>query len=66
MLPAKVEAKIENNSIEIKGEKGTLCFSFSPRVSVALQDNALLVSPLDEEAKALWGTTRSILANMVQ
>lgn len=65
VLPAKVEAKVTGNSLEIKGEKGTLHFDFSPKVAVKLEDNALIVSPLGEDAKALWGTTRSVIANMV-
>ena len=66
VLPAKGEAKIEGTTIEVKGEKGALSFSFSPRVSVTSENNTLSVSPLDEDAKALWGTTRSVIANMVQ
>ena len=65
-LPAKVEAKITGNSIEIKGEKGTLHFDFSSKVAVKLEENTLTVSPLGEDAKALWGTTRSVIANMVE
>lgn len=65
VLPAKVEAKITGNSIEIKGEKGVLHFSFSPKVAVTLEENTLIVTPLGEDAKALWGTTRSVISNMV-
>ncbi len=65
-LSDKVEAKITGNTIEIKGEKGTLSFDFSSKVEVKQEENTLLVSPKSSEAKALWGTTRSILANMVE
>lgn len=65
-LPEKVEAKITANTIEIKGEKGVLDFTFSNKVSVEIKDGAVIVSPIWEDARALWGTTRSIIANMVE
>lgn len=37
-IPEKVEAKITGNTVEIKGEKGTLSFEFSPHVSVESKD----------------------------
>jgi large subunit ribosomal protein L6 len=65
ILPAKVEAKISGNIIEIKWEKWTLTFNFSSQVAVTLEENMIIVKPLGEEAKALWGTTRSVISNMV-
>lgn len=66
VLADKVEAKVSGNTIEIKGEKGTLSFDFSSKVEVKQEENTLVVSPKTDDAKALWGTTRSVLANMVE
>ena len=65
VLPAKVEAKITGNTIQVKGEKGSLDFAFSDKVEVTMEDNSVVVSPKSDEAKALWGTTRSVISNMV-
>ena len=64
-LPNWVTAKIENNTVSVTGPKGTLSFDFVSEVSISQEDNALIVSLVDEEAKALWGTTRAVVANLV-
>lgn len=65
-IPEKVEVKVTGNNIEVKGEKGTLAFDFSEKVSVKVEEGNVVVSPNSDDAKALWGTTRSIVANMVE
>ncbi len=65
-IPEKVEVKMNGRTIEVKGEKGTLTFTHSPLVEVKIEDNKIIVSPKWDEAKALWGTTRSVIANMVE
>jgi len=45
VLPAKVEAKITGNTIQVKGEKGSLDFAFSDKVEVTMEDNSVVVSP---------------------
>ena len=62
----KVEVKITGNTIEVKGEKGTLNFNFSPKVSVKIEEKAIVVAPLTDDARALWGTTRSVISNMIE
>lgn len=49
----------------MKGEKGALRFDFSSKVAVQMEENTITVTPLGDDAKALWGTTRSVIANMV-
>lgn len=64
-LPSWVSAKIENNTISVTWPKGVLSFNFVSEVSISQEENTLVVSLVDEEAKALWGTTRAIIANLV-
>jgi len=66
VIPEKVEVNISGNTITVKGEKGTLTFDFKPSVVVKIEENEVIVSPKDDSAKALWGTTRSVIANMVE
>ena len=65
-IPEKVEVKVSGNSIEVKGEKGTLNFDFSEKVEVKVEDSNVIVTPKSDDARALWGTTRAVVANMVE
>ena len=57
-----VEIKIEGQTITVKGPKGELLRDFRSEVQVEQKENELIVSSNDS---ALWGTTRSNIANMV-
>ncbi len=65
-LPAGVEVKIDWEVVSVKGPKWELKFSLPEGVEVKIQDNTLKVSIKDEMYKPLWGTVRSVLANMVE
>jgi len=66
VIPEKVEVKITWNTIEVKWEKWTLSFDFSNTVAVKQEESHVVVSKLHEDGKALWGTTRAVIANMVE
>ncbi len=57
----------DKNNVTVKGPKGELSSSFSPRMKITQEDGQLTVSrPNDaRENKALHGLTRSLLNNMV-
>ena len=66
VLPEKTEASVSGNVITVKGAKGTLSFSFrNEAVDVTVEEGKIVVAPKNEESKALWGTTRSLIENMV-
>src|SRR6476469_1758175 len=67
-IPAGVTVTIaDDNTVTIKGSKGELTRSFNPEMIIKLEENVLTVSrPSDiKEHRALHGTTRSLLGNMV-
>jgi large subunit ribosomal protein L6 len=66
-VPIGTDVKIENNLISVKGPKGELKWNFSGQMKVALEDKQIVVKcPSDaKQERALQGTTRSIIANMV-
>ncbi|NLF79673.1 MAG: 50S ribosomal protein L6 [Clostridia bacterium] len=66
-LPAGVSAKVEGQTVEIKGPKGTLTREFSPKIAIALEENQLKVTRSSDqpEERSLHGLTRSLLNNMV-
>lgn len=68
VLPEKVQAKISGSEIEVSGPLWALKLEFLPLVWVALDWNEITVTPTDVEnplSKALWGTTRANINNMV-
>ena len=67
-LPAGVEVKVADNTITVKGPKGTLTQNIHPNMTVAVEGNEILVTrPNDEkENRSLHGLTRSLIANMVE
>ena len=67
-IPSGVNISLESNTVSVKGPKGELSQRISPLVSVNIEENTLSVSQTEEsrEAKAIFGTTRSLVANMVQ
>lgn len=66
-VPAKVQVDIKKNEVTVKGPKGTLTKTFSPDMSVTVEDgNIVIERPTDlHHHKALHGLTRALLANMV-
>lgn len=66
VLPAGVEVTL-GDEIVVKGPLGTLKIAQSPSVEVVLDNGSLQVSTVNEEkfSKAMWGTMRANLQNMV-
>ena len=67
-LPAGVEVKVADNTITVKGPKGTLTQNIHPNMTVAVEGNEILVTrPNDEKQnRSLHGLTRTLLHNMVE
>jgi len=61
----KVEVAIKGNTITVKWPLWELSFDFSDRVTVSVEENKIVVTKNDEKAGAIWGTTRSIIDNMM-
>ncbi|GBF12052.1 MULTISPECIES: 50S ribosomal protein L6 [Tepidibacillus] len=67
-IPSGVEITNDKNILTVKGPKGTLTKSFHKDIKIVIQDNQLTVErPSDNKLhRALHGTTRSIINNMVE
>ncbi len=61
----KVTVAVKGNNIAVKWPLWELSFDFSPKIQVAVNEKEVVVTKNDEWANALWGTTRSIIDNMV-
>lgn len=66
-IPDKVEVKISGSTVEVKGPKGQLTYTFRKEVKIEKADKVLNVTPADTSttARALWGMSRTLLGNMV-
>lgn len=66
-LPDKVEVKVTNGTVHVKGPKGALQFKLPHKVGVTVDASAVSVSREDDEreARSLHGLCRSTIANMI-
>ena len=67
-VPTGVTISITDGQVAVKGPKGTLHFRAHDDVEVAFGNGELSVKPRHEtpRARALWGTTRAVLAANVK
>ncbi len=67
-IPAGVEITVDGSTITVKGPKGTLTESFNACMSYERNGNELIVKRPDDsiQNKMLHGTTRALIANMVE
>ena len=66
-LPNGVQAVITGQKIEIKGPRGTRCFTATDEVSLTLKNQVVTVDPkgLSKRARQQWGMSRTQVANLV-
>ncbi len=66
-IPAGVTARLEGQSIAVKGAKGELNFTASDDVQLKIEGNLVRVEPRSEDkrAQAMWGTARARIQNLV-
>ncbi|WP_270182796.1 50S ribosomal protein L6 [Alkalihalobacillus sp. CinArs1] len=67
-IPSGVTIDIKDDVVTVKGPKGELSRTFNSDIKVTIEDNVLTVARPSEnkEHRALHGTTRSLIANMVE
>jgi large subunit ribosomal protein L6 len=66
-IPSGVTANVAGQTISVKGPKGTLELMLHDDVAVKMTDGSITIDPRNDSkrARAMWGTTRSLLANVV-
>ena len=62
-----VSATISGQTVEVKGPKGTRSFTAGDDVTLTIENDAVKVTPrgLSKRARAQWGMSRSMIANLV-
>lgn len=67
-IPEGVDVKLDGTVLTVKGPKGTLTRTLHSEVIVKVEGNEIIIDrPSDnKQHRALHGTTRSVIANMVE
>ena len=67
-IPSGVTITINGDVVTVKGPKGELTRSFNPDIEIKVEENVINLSRPSEskEHRSIHGTTRSLLANMVE
>ena len=67
-IPAGVQVAIVGNLLTAKGKLGELKLDLSDNIEAKIEDNKVSVQPrgAGTPARMMWGTTRSLVASMVQ
>ena len=66
-IPAGVTANVEGRTVKVKGPKGALQLVLHGEVAAQVASDGVKVDPRNESklARALWGTSRALVANMI-
>jgi large subunit ribosomal protein L6 len=66
-IPSGVTANVEGQMVKVKGPKGALQLVLHDDVSVKLEGGEVKVDPRNEtkRARSMWGTSRTLVANLV-
>ena len=66
-IPSGVTANVEGQTVKMKGPKGALALVLPDDVVVKMDKRSIKVDPRTEtkRARAMWGTSRTLVANLV-
>jgi len=66
-VPQGVNVAVEGQTVKVRGRLGELAQTLPREVEVMLDDGKVVVRPRDDSkrARAMWGLSRSLVANMV-
>lgn len=67
-IPAKVEVLLAGGRVDVKGPLGALGHDFGGAVTIERKENQILFSAAngDQHSRAMSGTSRALVANMVR
>ncbi len=67
-LPKGVSASLSGQTVEVKGPKGTRTFTATDDVTIVLEGTQVKVTPrgTSKRARAQWGLSRTMVANLVE
>ncbi len=66
-VPSGVTANVDGQTVKVKGPKGALQLELHHDVMVKLEGGGIQIDPRNEtkRARSLWGTSRTLVANLI-
>ena len=66
-VPSGVTANVEGQTVKVKGPKGALQVVLHDDITVTMDKGAVNLAPRDESkrARSMWGTSRTLVANLI-
>jgi large subunit ribosomal protein L6 len=66
-IPSGVQVQLSGRTLTAKGGLGTLSLIVSNDVTASITDGAVTIAPANDtkQSRAMWGTTRALVNNMV-
>lgn len=66
-IPSGVEVQLSGQTLSAKGRLGTLSLVVGNEVTASIDDGAVTIAPKGDSksSRAMWGTTRALVNNMV-
>ena len=67
-IPGSVQVNVQGSDVHVKGPKGELKRIFSNLIGISLEDGQVVITRKSDHPseRALHGTTRAVIANMVR
>jgi large subunit ribosomal protein L6 len=67
-VPANVTATVAGQQVKVKGPKGELSFTLPDNLKVEKTAEGIALEPADEskQARAMWGMSRTMVANLIK
>ncbi len=67
-VPAGITATVDGQKVTAKGPKGELFFVANDEIGLKLENNAIVVTPLNESkgARSKWGMSRTMIENILK
>lgn len=67
-IPQGVTATLDGQTVTVKGPKGQLSWTVVDEILVSQENGEITLAPRDEStrARAMWGLSRTLVANMVE
>ena len=66
-IPSGVEVQLSGQTLTTNGQLGSLSLVVSNEVTASITDGAVTIAPKSDtkQSRAMWGTTRALVSNMV-
>ena len=66
-IPSGVEVQLSGQTLTTKGRLGSLSLVVSNEVTASITEGAVAIAPKSDtkQSRAMWGTTRALVSNMV-